>query len=437
MNQLDPSVQKWAKWVIILLLARIPKPLQWSSFLSLNPFIRRIVAMNYEQIAKKKQPENVKRHIAKISNIITCCFLYFAVADNARIPKDYLSVYIWISYIGSLNPPSALNIIVSRFSRYTKVNSYSEVFRRLYANKEYVIYPMIFGQILSNYLTPTRYKLNQRYLSSYLKTMILNPIWINFSLGVKRHRINWPGLILIYLQHNAMAYSAFGLMSFKSRFLDRYYELKHRNFLNGEGETSVSDITKNYSIYAGHRANSLINFIYLPNLISMMLISLTSPLLVYLRNPAHPATNKWYLSNVKLFFKSYTKVIGFVAGVVTLYVNSADFIPDYGYKLEASDDTTETTNIRRISKGFIDSLSSYLFRLILLSKWRVVKENHPQFRLLKLKSWNRIEAALMCIGVLKLMNLNDFLARNVQDEHKEQYQKLQEESLPRLINKVM
>jgi hypothetical protein len=226
-------------------------------------------------------------------------------------------------------------------------------------------------------------------------------------------------------------------MSFKSRFLDHFYELKHGIFLNGEAGTTISGIVKNYLTYAGHRANSLINFIYLPNLISMLLISLTSPLLVYLRNPSHPATNKWYLSHVKLFFKSYTKVIGFVAGIVTLYINSANFIPDYGYKLEVSDDTTESTNIRHISKGFINNLSSYLFRLILLSKWRVVKENHPQFRLLKLKSWNKLEAALMCIGVFKLMNLNDFLARNVHGEQRKKYEKLQQETLPRLINKVM
>lgn len=437
MNRLDPSIQKWAKWVLILLLARIPKPLQWSSFLSLNPFIRRIVTMNYELIAKKTQSENVKKHIAKVSNIATCCFLYFAVADNAKIPKDYLSIYILLNYIVNLNPPSAGNISLSRFSRFTKIDTYSKTLGTLYSNKEYVIYPMIFGQILSNYLTPTRYKLNQRYLSGYLKTMILNPIWINFSLGVKSHRINWLGLIMTYVQHNAMAYLFFGLMSFKSRFLDHFYELKHGIFLNGEAGTTISGIVKNYLTYAGHRANSLINFIYLPNLISMLLISLTSPLLVYLRNPSHPATNRWYLSHVKLFFKSYTKVIGFVAGIVTLYINSANFIPDYGYKLEVSDDTTESTNIRHISKGFINNLSSYLFRLILLSKWRVVKENHPQFRLLKLKSWNRLEAVLMCIGVFKLMNLNDFLARNVHGEQRKKCEKIQQEPLPRLINKVM
>ena len=234
MNRLDPSIQKWAKWVIILLLARIPKPLQWSSFLSLNPLIRRIVTMNYELIAKKTQSENAKKHIAKVSNIATCCFLYFAVADNAKIPKDYLSIYILLNYIVNLNPPSAENISLSRFSRFTKIDTYSKTLRTLYSNKEYVIYPMIFGQILSNYLTPTRYKLNQRYLSGYLKTMILNPIWINFSLGVKSHRINWLGLIMTYVQHNVMAYLFFGLMSFKSRFLDHFYELKHGIFLDGE-----------------------------------------------------------------------------------------------------------------------------------------------------------------------------------------------------------
>lgn len=437
MNQLDTSIKKWIKWVIVLLLARVPKPLLWSSFLSLNPFIRKIITTNYKLIRDKTGTIIPTIKPDKLSNIFTCCFLYFATADNAKIPKDYLSIYIWMNYIGDLNPPSALNILTSRFSHIVKIKNYPKNIRDLYSRKEYIIYPLIFGQILSNYLTPTRYKLNQRYLSSSLKSLILNPIWINFSLSVNKHRINWPAMIKVYLKHNAVIWAIIALMSFKNRFLDRYYELKHGIFLNGETGTKVSDILKNYLIYAGHRTNSLVNFIYLPNMLSMLLISLTSPLLVYLRNPGHRATYKWYLSHLKMFFKNYTKIIGFVAGFVTLYVNSIDIVPDYGYNKEAFDDMTESDNIRHISKGLINTSSLYLFRLILLSKWRVIKENHPLFRLLGLRSWNRLEALLMCIGVFKVMNFNDFLARKTVDGEKNGYKQLQEKTLPKWIKRIM
>lgn len=435
-NQLDPSISKWIKLVLVLLLGRVSKPLQWSSFLSLNPLIRKIVSRNYKYTSYND--EESKRHVSSITNAVTCVFLYLATANNTRVPKDYISIYVWINYIANLNPPSALKIIVSRLSRFTKVDNYnSKLLKKIYENKEYIFYPLIFAQILSNYLTPTRYKLNQRYMSSSIKTMILNPIWINYSLGVRSHRMNWLGLTKIYLQHNVVLGLVIGLGTFKSRFLDHYYELKHGVFLNGDHETTVSDIVKNYLAYIVHRANSFANFIYLPNLLAILLISLTSPFLTHLRKPTNSAIHRWYLSHMKLFFKSYTKVIGFVVGLITIFVNSSDFIPDFGYVNEKSDDTSESRNIRRISKSSINGISSYLFNLILLSKWRVTKENHPQFKLLKLRSWNKFEALLMCIGIFKVMNLNDFIKKNVHGENNKECERLKNETLVKLVSKVM
>ncbi|ODV78982.1 uncharacterized protein CANTADRAFT_51121 [Suhomyces tanzawaensis NRRL Y-17324] len=385
----DPSVSKWIKWVLVLLVARVKKPLFWSSFLALNPLIRRVL-----QSSESQRDETIGRRLSKLSNIVTCAFLYLATHSNNGFPKDYVLIYLWMSYYGELDKPSDLRVLVSpQTSRYFKVETYSPSVALLYQHKEYVIYPLIFGQLLSNYLTPTKYKFNQRYLSSSIKSQILSPIWITYSLGVRSHSIAWGRLFRSYAYHNLVIGAFVGLMAFKSRALDQYYELKY-GIVSGK---SVADIVKQYGLYIFHKANSYTNFIYLPNIVSMLLISISASTL--------SSMNLW---NNKNFFKLYIKTIGFIAGFVTLYVNAQEFVPDFGYLRDKS----EKNNIRTVSKTFLDGLNLYLFRLILLSKWRITKENHPSFRKLKLSSWYKIETILMCFGVYKIMTLNDFLKRH-------------------------
>lgn len=445
---IDPSVLKWSKWTVFLLLARTPRPLAWSSALSLNPLIRKLLSRAYKNVygTYGQLLADVQRRIAKLSNFITSTILFVATADNVKIPKDYLLIYLWIGYYGVLNPPSALNILVSpNLSPFLKISHYrSETLSRLYENKEFIIFPLIFAQILSNYLTPTKYKLNQRYLSTSIKQYFLNPIWINYSLGVNSHSINWLGLFKSYLKHNAYLCGFFALANFKSRFLDAYYEIKH-----GLNDDSIWNLVKNYFSYVFHKGNGMVNFIYSPNLISIFLISLTSPLFSYLKtSPKNSILNKTYSSHLKFFFKTYTKVIGAVAGFITLYANSMDLVPDFWYKKKPVDyddynnsiylQLSSNNNVRRISKTFLDGLNLYLFRLILLSKWRIIKENHPWFKLLKLKTWNRIEALVMCYGVWKLMNLNDFVRNNKFNlSSHEECERLEKETLVKLVNRIM
>lgn len=393
---MDPSLSKWVNWTLLFLAARTPKPFYWSSFLALNPWLKKRLLR-----LAPHQNETNRRRLAKTANLISCVFLYLASSGTKVFPKDYVLLYLWFLYYGEFNPPSALKILVSpRLSPYLKINNYKNRWvSRVYENKEYIFYPAIFGQILSNYLTPTQYKLNQRYLSSSIKTRILNPIWINYSLGYKSHYMNWRGLLSSYVVHNL----AFG----GAMLLVKYKRLA----------PSVPAI-KSYLLHVVHTANSFTNFIYMPNLISILLISLTSPLLSWKRPPSH---------HTKIIFKTYIKVIGFIAGFATLYCNSLNLIPDYGLD--------EPADVRQIPKHYLNALNLYLFRLILLSKWRITKENHPTFRKLRVSSWATIEAVVMCIGVYKVMNLTDYVY-NEHNELVEECQELKQKPLIKGIRRI-
>lgn len=416
----------------MLLLARVPRPVALASFISLNPSFRLLLAKHFHPKDPREKPHALSdRTIATVANAASAILLYVASEANDRIPKDYLLLYLWISYYGALNPPSALKVLVSpKLLKYLKISTYkSPTLSYWYENKEYVIFPAIFAQILSNYLTPTRYKLNQRYLSSSIKSYLLSPIWINYTQLATAHLLRWSGLARSYILHNVCLTALFGLISFKSRFLDRYYELKHGKTLETKEQRDLPLLVlKKFLLHSLHSANALVNFLYAPNLIAILLISLTLPVLTYLRQPK-AVLHSFYMNHTKTFFKSYIKIIGFAAAFTGLFFNSMDLIPAYGLK--------EDRGVRRVSKEFMDGVNLYLFRLILLSKWRITKENHPWFKLLRLKTWERIEAAVMCYGVFKVMNLNDFVKRNKDGESSVECLRLQKESLVKIIDRIM
>lgn len=421
----DPGLSRAAKWLVFLLLLKVKKPIQWSAFLSLNPTIRSILTDKIRP--RHKDPETVNRRVRKLSNLLSVSFLYSAVSSNIRIPKDYLLIYIYMTYYGELNPPSSKIIVSPTTAKYFKVSTYEKnsLLRRVYEKKHFIIYPLIFGQLLSNYLTPTRYKLNQRYLSSSIKSQILNPIWINFSMGVDSQVLNWAGLLRSYVKHNVYLLAYFGATTFRERVLTHYYELKNDAY---RGEGGVREIVSNYLAYIANKANAMANFIYGPNLVSMFLLALTAPMLTrtaMLRDA--------YLSNAKLVMKNYIKIIGFVAALSTMCVNAMDFVPSLGFRPLDGEDT----NVRRLSTSFLDALNMYLFRLIILSKWRIVKENHPWFLILKIGSWERIESVVMCYGVWKLMNLNDYIAKHRYGPAHKECERLALTPLMRGVDKLM
>lgn len=443
---IDPALLKWSKWVSILLIARARNPIFWSSFLSLNPFIRKHLLLIFSSLQTKSNKaqsllnsQTVERRIAKLSNLLSSFFLYLASADNDKIPKDYALIYIWINYYGHLNTPSDLNILVSpNLSSSLKIDYYkSKWVSSLYSNKEFVIFPLLFAQILSNYLTPTEYKLNQRYLSSSIKSWLLDPIWKNYSLGINYQKLNCLGLTKSYITLNFYIIGIMMLTNFKERFIDRFNEIKRtHSSLNID---TIIGLAKEFLYHVFNKSNSIANLIYCPNLISIFLISLTSPVLSYLRTSSVSRANSFATDHQKLFFKLYTKIVGIIAGFSTIYFNSIDSKPEFS--CDNINDTSikkpHSENIRYISKSFINALNLYLFRLILLSKWRITKENHPWLKVLKLKTWKRIESLIMCLGVWKVMNLNDYLKKKRRQQKLEVFERLENDFLMKTIDRVM
>lgn len=422
----NSSLHSWVKWVIILHIVKLQNPIQWANFLALNKPIRQLLSYYQESLPMlrlntAKDPPN---EVTKIANFITCAFLYFATVDMRSFSKDYILVTLLSAYHGELNPPSKSQILVSdslskpfKLSTYKSTSIYSPLMK-LYRNKEFILFPTLYAQILSNYLTPTKYKLNMMYLSPFLKRYILNPIWINFSLGRNYSRINWKNLATNYVLHNVVIAAVVAGYSFKDRVLDRFYAIKY-GYGSPDSEASV---LQNYAAYVYHKSNSITNLIYTPNLVSILLIAVSSPMFTLLGSSRYPELHRLYVSNQKLVFKTYTKVIGFVAGLVAIQLNYMQMIPDWGYnkRVEAEfkvtgdnviyeEDIDEVPSARLFSKQFYNELNMYLFKLVVLSKWRILKTYHPLFSKLHLSLWNKLETVLMCFGFFKMMNLNDFI----------------------------
>lgn len=393
--------------MVVLLGARRPRAVVLASFLSLNQAINDSISLASGHAISQE-------HVDKTSNAASSALLYWATVGQPTVPKDYLSVYFWMTYV-KLNSPFT-PIFISRWSKYFKADHYRShpVVGKAYANKHLVVFPMIFGQILSNYLTPTTYKLNHKYLSSSIKKYILNPIWINYSLGANYHTINWVKMTKYYLYVNLVISAIVAVTAFKSKLLDIYHDLQ-RNSL--DTLSNLKQYVKNYLWYVFHKSNAFTNFIFAPNLIAMMLISLTSPMVWFAQGPQKKTT-----------LKIYTKIIGFIAAFVTIYANSSNLIPDFYYNRKPNED-----NPRTISKSFIDGLNMYVFRLIVLSKWRIVKENHPRFRAVGPNTWDKLETITMCAGIWQLMNLNSA----IRDRHDAVSEKIRNDGLMKGINQIM
>ncbi|KAF7584270.1 hypothetical protein FOB63_000342 [Clavispora lusitaniae] len=405
----DPHFAKGLKCYVVLRLLRVKRPWLWALLVSTNPALRRFFASLSGNL---KHPRVVARRVNKSANLVSCGLLYAATANNYSIPKDYLSLYIVMTYYGELNPPSS-NLVVSPSTQsFSKLHAYKEHgwVRWLYRNKHKVIFPAIFAQILSNYLTPTTYRLNHKYLSSSIKNYILNPVWTNFHMSAAGQYVNWAGLLKSYILHNgaffAYYYCSKAIKSAIASFYtpDDQQPWKHR------------------FLYAIHRANAVANFIYSPQLLSMLLLSLTSPLL------AHRKIRSFYLKHTKQFIKYYIKVIGFIAAFVSMQLADLHILPN---------EEDETGSARHLSTSFMDALNMYLFRLIVLSKWRIVKSNHPWFRFLRYGTWDRIETFVMCYGVWKLMNITDHINLNRFGQDRAECERLATVPLLRLIQKIM
>lgn len=424
---------KWVAWVLTFLAFRVSKSAEWAAFLSFNLAFKRLL-FDVKRLGLVREILNPDKLISRLSNTASCALLYTASLRNKHIPKDYVSVYLLANYYGLLRPDKkklkvCKDIELDKRLPPKVLSKTRKVIDKVSSHKEVILYSLIFGQFLSNYLTPTKYRLNHKYLSGFIKNQVFNPIWLKYSLGVNYQRIDWLNLVGSYLLQNVAVMGIFAAATLKKRLIDKYYELIYTS-----KEQSLKDVVKNYVMYCFHKGNSVVNFVYFPNLIAILLVSLTSPILRILNSPSKGMIYRWYKNHTKLFFKGYIKTIGFTSAFLALYFNTDEFIPDFGYSRDPQLDTKEQGNIRVIPNGVLHMVNIYLFRLIVLSKWRILKENHPNMRVLGLRNWNRIETFLMCVGVYKLMNLNDDIKHG---ELGEAGKRLRNNNLIKYIDKIM
>lgn len=362
-----PGVKKWIKWAAILLLLKQKAPFSWASFLSLNSLIKGTL----REISTRS---NAALPIDKLSNAVSSTFLLSALTATPGFPRDYLVLYLYLTWIkiGSIKDKT----ISPKLASFTSNFDGSRVFRWIHNNKSTLIFSLLSGQILSNYLTPNK-KLNHKYLNNSLKSYILNPIWINFSLGGYSHAINWSGLAKQYLKLQLILLVINGFSALKS-FED--IKSKWKEFLH----------------YTFHKANAYTNLIFIPNLLAILLLVATSPFFNLVKSPYK-----------KSFLKVYTKSIGFIVSFATLYANSVIY---------------DSTSPRLISTSFLLGLNVHLTRFILLSKWRISKDTYGRFKKITPSNWIWIESIIATVGTWSLLNTYDDV-KNKYDKDSEEIKK--------------
>lgn len=424
LHEKNPSLAKALACLAVLAGLRVKNAPALTAFLTLHPHIR-LVLQNHIRATLKDQA-TVQRRIDKASNLISVGLLYAAIHNNSKIPKDYILIYFIERLYGSLNTPTSPILVSPTTTKYFKLSTYKKNswFHVFYRNKHFLLFPLLYAQLLSNYLTPTQYKLNQKYLSSAIKNWIFNPIWINFHMGRSSYKVKWIGLLASYAKHNGYLILYLLLSGFREHILSKL------NF--GEGgvfkDRQVSQMMKDSVAHCLNKANVIANFIYGISLTSMLLLSVTLPLLT-----AGGPIQHLYKANSKQFIKNYVKIIGFTSALIIMLQNLAQPILLSKFSSQA----VNWKSSRYLPATFFNRVNGYLLNLIALSKWRILKENHPWFTILRVGTWQRIESVILCYLTWEFMNLNDYVKGNVDDDRAEECQRIKNDRLIRVINKIM
>lgn len=420
-----PKISRAIVCQLVLFVLRVKNSMPLTAFLFLHPQIR--MALKASVKAPLKNPETVDRRIKKASNLASVCLLYLGISLNAKIPKDYILLYLFERYYGQLNTPRSPILISPTTAKHFKLRTYkdSRWVQKLYRNKHFLLFPLIYAQLLSNYLTPTQYKLNHRYLSSAIKNWILNPIWRNFHMGRSSKSLNWVGLLLSYAKHNGVLMLYLLLVGFKSQVLAKLDYSKAQPF----NKKDVQNLVKQLLISSFNKGNAIGNFIYGTSLLSMLVLTVTLPILT-----TSGLLQSIYKSHQKNFIKYYIKLIGFASAFTMMLVN---LNMSYFRTLYSAEKTAPWLEARNLQPSWFNRINGYLLKLIVLSKWRILKENHPWFTVFRVGTWQRMESVLMCYLMWELMNLNDFVKGNTDPEKAAECRRIQNDSLIRVVDRIM
>lgn len=387
LDKVDESLVKLAKWLVIFLLARVRNPLKLAGFLSLNPLFRKSIAGSLRSIARDKSLSSEQRCIDKTSNALTSGLLYSATVENASIPSDYIALYLWGYYLTSVSRKfkkvknAASNLVCG------KVGVVDSIFARIYQNKEFLLYSVLFGRMLSQYLTPLSVSPDRKYLASLVKTRQFDPIWKCFSLSASAFHVNWLDLVKIYVKQNLIIGSV--LFAFANRGI-----IISRNFTSEESRAQLKvTLSKTFK-----KVNAFLNSVYLQNILSFILLSGSA--LTFSHWNSYSKLLK-ISSKRSTLYRTIVGVIGFISAYFSLYLNE---------KLSTGNDEKSKDSL--ISKTFLNGLNVYLFRLMIVSKWRKSKDHLKYINWINKDVIKKTETALMCLGLFKIMNYNSYLKQN-------------------------
>ena len=431
-------IVRGAKIFALLAFLRVPNLALWAAFLSLNSMIKNWLQHNVK--LKYKDPATVTRRVSKLANLVSAGFLYLAISTNSRIPKDYILLCLLESYYGQLVPPTLpLNVSPTTNSLRDCIR-FGGWMKNAYVNKHLIVFPLLCGQLLSTYLTPTKYRPNQRYFPRFVRNHVLDPIWKHFRLDRKGLSLNWRGVLSSYAKHNGYLFMYMAISNSRHSLLTPWLRST-----SGDTKLLFTTLLKRFVGFSAGRANAVANMIYSANLLSMFLLSVTSSILIQNR-----ILRNIYMAHEKLAVKVYMKIVGFVAGLCAMSIHSVIYSEkpilekDSERGLAFSELGGMTQKLQtsplgatQLDASFYNSLSLYLLQLLVLSKWRILKENHPWFSVLKVGTWRRMEAGLMCFVVWKMMNLNDHVTRVLQDSHAKKVKNLKHNVWLKMVDRIM
>lgn len=220
-------------------------------------------------------------------------------------------------------------------------------------------------------------------------------------MGRTSKSILWLGLGGAFLKHCALLMAYFLLSEVKSKILVKYFQ-----------KSDMKQAFKDYVLLCVKKTKSIALFVYGISLTSMALLAVTLPLLT-----AGGIIHKLYTANPKLFIKNYIKFVGAGSALLAMLV--------------------AVPRSEHLSAAFFNGINGYLLNLIVLSKWRILKENHPWFTILRVGTWERIESLLLSYVVWETMNLNDTIRDNDDADKMAECRRLQDDRLIRVVDRIM
>lgn len=359
-TQLKSTGLKFAGIAAALHALKAKRPFLWAAFLALHPAIK----ASLSALVLSGECSDTA------SNGISSILLYAASVDSV-LPKDYVLVYIWMSYVimwGSKKAKKlkeeqaqkikgkADTILGCALKKYESLNLTSQTFNKL-------AFSAIFAQLISHYLSHGSNH-NNKHLADFVRTKVFNPVWLHYSVVSRTHSLQWKAILKSYVKANLLLLAISAAFTYKG-FKEKLDQKKNGIYLNLTERPTTYELVMKWLKGAAINARSIINLIYLPNILSMILFFYTLPIgsIVGSKEPT---------------LQNYTKLIGFILSYIAVTFNYP------------------------VNPKIFGAINLYLFRLIVLSKWRITKETR-----LPLPYWHKLEAIAMSFGVFTFMNLKN------------------------------